>query len=72
MIVHRIRRRPIAVAIVATLSLHFGVLGVAALSKPKVTAPTTHIANVLVGHLDPDHGDFVAEGYARAWVRNTP
>jgi len=65
----RVRRRPLTVAIIATLSLHFGVLGVAALSKPKVEPPTSRVAKVLVGHVDPDRGDFVAEGYANARVR---
>ena len=64
------RRRSLAIAIAATLVLHLGVLGFGALAasrEPPVKEP--RIAKVLIGHVDPDRGDFVAEGFANARVR---
>lgn len=62
-----VRRKPVFVAVIATLALHVGVLGAGALMTP---APRpVRVAEVLVGHVDERSGDFVAEGYARARVR---
>jgi hypothetical protein len=63
------RRRFIA-ALVFACAAHLGVLAFAAHRTPAAApAPETRVAAMLLGHIEGDQGDFVADGYVRARIR---